>query len=104
MLGFIIGSFLLLFLLFAIIGGIIAGSTSEVEVTVKPNSILHINLDYDIAEKTNNNPFEDFNFSSFEPKITPGLNDIIKTIKRAKTDANIVLLNDLCAKNVVCLI
>ncbi|MBU6205543.1 MAG: signal peptide peptidase SppA [Bacteroidetes bacterium] len=88
-LGFIIGSFLLLFVLFAIIGGIIAGSTSEVEVTVKPNSILHVNLDYDIAEKTNNNPFEDFNFSSFEPKITPGLNDIIKTIKRAKTDANI---------------
>lgn len=89
MLGFIIGSFLLFFLMLAIIGGIVASSSDKGEVKVKPNSVLTLNLDYEIAEKTNTNPFEDFNFNNFEPSIKPGLNDILRSIKKAKTDANI---------------
>jgi protease-4 len=89
MLGFIVGSFLLMFLVFAIIGGIVAATSKKGDIKVKPNTVLTLNLDYDIPEKTNTNPFEDFNFGSFEPTIKPGLNDIVKNIKKAKTDANI---------------
>ncbi len=89
MLGFILGSFLLIFLVFAIIGGIVATTSKKGDVKVNPNTVLTLNLDYDITEKTNNNPFEDFNFGSFEPSIKPGLNDILKSIKKAKTDTNV---------------
>ncbi len=89
MLGFAVGSLLLFFLLLAIVGGMVSSAEKSKDVNVKPNSILTLNLDYDITEKTNTNPFSDFNFSNFDLNIKPGLNDILQCIKKAKTDGNI---------------
>lgn len=80
--------FTLFFFGFLFIAGISAAMKSKGKESAKPNSVLHISLDYDIRERTDKNPFKDFNFS-FEPQIHLGLNDIIKNIKAAKTDDNI---------------
>jgi len=87
-LGTIFGLFTLFFFGFIIIAGLSAAMKAKGKEGAKPNSVLHISLDYDIRERTDKNPFKDFNFS-FEPQIHLGLNDIIKNIKAAKTDDNI---------------
>lgn len=88
MLGTIFGLFLLFFFAFVVIAGVSAALKTKDHEAPKPNSVLHINLNYDIRERTDKNPFNDMNFS-FEPRIDLGLNDIIKNIKAAKTDDNI---------------
>lgn len=85
----IVGFFLIIFISFLLIVGIAAGVSSKDEVKVEPNSVLHIDLDYLIADKTSSNPFENFDFSTFEPSNNLGLNDILKNIKKAKDDQNI---------------
>jgi protease-4 len=85
----IAGFFIIVLLGFIIIAGIIASATKEDETKLEANSILHLNLDYSISEKTSNNPFENFNFSTFESSSNLGLNDILKNIKKAKEDENI---------------
>ena len=56
---------------------------------VEPNSVLHIKLDYEIKDRSSNNPFESFDFSSFESHEGPGLDKIIKSLEKAKTDDKI---------------
>lgn len=79
------------FIIFGVmlLAGISASLSSEKEVDVAPNTVLHLNLDYPIAEITNSNPFQNLDFSNFEPNENLGLNDLIKSIKKAKTDDNI---------------
>src|SRR5690606_6085391 len=67
----------------------IVSKTKDKTVEVKPNSILTIALDYDIKERTSANPFEEMDFSSFQPKSHLGLNDILAGIDKAKSDDNI---------------
>lgn len=86
-LGFIIASFLLFFILMGIIGGMIASSDKTVEV--KDNSVLYINLNKEIVDRASNNPFDGFNFTSMQPKTAIGLNDILKAIENAKEDPKI---------------
>lgn len=88
LLGTIFGLFTLFFFGFIIIAGLSAAMKTKGKEGAKPNSVLHISLDYDVKERTDKNPFKDFDFS-FEPQIHLGLNDIIKNIKAAKTDDNI---------------
>lgn len=80
------------FLFFIVVVSISAGMVSKAKdkkVDVKPNSVLKVSLDYPINERTSNNPFEDLDFTSFEPKMNLGLNDILKSIEDAKEDDNI---------------
>ena len=56
---------------------------------LKENTVLRINLNADIKERGVNNPFGDLDLGPFMPKSTIGLNDIIQSLKNAKTDANI---------------
>jgi len=64
-------------------------TTGQKQVKVKPNSILHVKLDYPIEERTPANPFSNFDFENFRPQIRLGLNDIVKNIKKAKQDNRI---------------
>jgi protease-4 len=91
----VVGFFLIIFLSVIIIIGIVAGASKEEETKVEPNSVLTLNLDYSIPDKTSSNPFENLDFSTFETNENLGLNDIIKNIKKAKTDENIkgIMLN-----------
>jgi protease-4 len=86
-LGFIIASFLCFLILIGIIGGMMASSDKLVEV--KDNSILYINLNKEIVDRSSNNPFNGFDFSSFQPKTSLGLNEILKAIENAKEDSKI---------------
>ncbi|MBI9055346.1 MAG: signal peptide peptidase SppA [Bacteroidales bacterium] len=79
-----------LIMFFIIIGGIGAMVSSQDQpVKVKAHTILHIKLDQPIMDRSNNSPFDNFDFASFVPTNQLGLNDILNNIKKAKTDPNI---------------
>ncbi len=86
------GSFILIVILFFILMGMVlsVASLSKKEVVVVPeNSILQLKLNEEIADRSSSNPFNNFDFSSFKTSKSPGLNEILQNIKKAKTDDNI---------------
>ena len=88
MLGFIISGVLLFFILIGIFASI--ASKAEKKVTkVESNSILKLNLNYAIPERTSNNSFKNFNFQTFESKNETGLDEILESINKAASDENI---------------
>jgi len=66
--------------------GSAASSFGKQKVSVKPNSVLEINFNEAIPEKTNNVQMESF---SFENEEVVGVHDMIKAIEKAKEDSNI---------------
>jgi len=74
-------------LIFVIIG--IIASSSEKTVGVEPESVLHIQFNKPITERTPDNPFKDVPFLGLDQDESIGLNDILLNIKKAKTDTNI---------------
>lgn len=66
-----------------------ASKDTEVATTVKPNSVLYMKLDYEIADRTSENKFAGIDFNTMESKDVTGLNQILNNIEFAKTDANI---------------
>ncbi|MEO6166158.1 MAG: signal peptide peptidase SppA, partial [Chitinophagales bacterium] len=89
LLAFVIGSFLILFIVIALIAGIAASFSEEGSSTIKSNSVLSLNLSYEIPEQTTYIPFQGLSFSDFKPAIAPGVYDIMKNIEKAKTDPSI---------------
>ncbi|MBA3648769.1 MAG: signal peptide peptidase SppA [Chitinophagales bacterium] len=89
LLGVIVGIFLLVLISGIIISGIVSTFSKEETVSVKSNSVLEMTLDYEIPEQTDYQPFAGFSFTDFQPTVSPGLYDILKTIKKAKGDADI---------------
>ena len=85
--GVLLASLILFFISLAVLGTII--SSTDKEVAVKSNSILQLQFDKSIPDRSSENPFENFDFSNFKPNITIGLTDIVKDIQHAKTDGNI---------------
>lgn len=85
----VVGLFLFMFIGLFILIGIAASAGKEKAVTVKPNSVLKVDLNYDIPEKTNSNPFSSFDYGSLKPKKATGLNDIVAGLRKAATDKNI---------------
>jgi protease-4 len=62
--------------------------TQKEEVIVNDSSLLQIELNYEIPDRTSNDPFVDLaNLGSF--KISPGLNEILKSIEKAEDDDRI---------------
>jgi protease-4 len=87
MLGFILSGILVGLIVFLIIIGIIATLGSDKTVEVQSNSILRIDLNYAVAERTP--PSSGLDFLGIDGDKTIGLNDILADIKKAKTDTNI---------------
>lgn len=88
MFGFIIGTVVLFFILIFILSMVVSSMSTET-VTVKDNSILHLELDQPIKERSSKNPFEDFDLSNFSSNQQLGLNDILKNIDKASKDNKI---------------
>lgn len=90
MLGVIISSILIVVIAVAsIIGGLASAiSKSETNDVVKNNSVLLIDFNQEIKDRTTENPFADFNFSNIGDK-SIGLDKIIENINGAKTDSSI---------------
>ena len=86
-----LASFLSMVIFFMMLSGVISSASKDnVKVTqVEKESILHIKLNTAIQDRASDNPFENFNFSSFEPSNNLGLDEILKSIKKAKTDDRI---------------
>ena len=92
MLGFLLSGFALFLVMSFVIGGIIASASSFDSadmVQVSDNSILHLNLNQSITERSNDqdNPFN--NIPGIMAENTLGLNQIKKALKHAATDDKI---------------
>ena len=77
----------LFFIALGIVGGIAASSSDE--TTVKPNSVFALDLNGEIIERSEDNPFESLLGLYSEQTQETGLNDILSAIKKAKTNENI---------------
>ncbi|MDA3904546.1 MAG: signal peptide peptidase SppA [Bacteroidales bacterium] len=86
--GVFIAGIISFFLFLGIIGAIVS-SAEDKEVIAKGHSILHLNLDYPISDRGNNDPFAQMSFLDFSVKVYPGLDEIIRAINKAKDDPNI---------------
>ncbi len=86
-----LASILSMVIFFAMLGGIIASTSKDSKkvTKVENNSVLHLKLDYPITDRTSDNPFENFNFETFEPANNLGLDQILKSIEKAKRDDRI---------------
>ncbi len=89
MLGFVLTIALSFFLFVMIIGAILSSSKDSSEPKVAQNSILHIQLKNAIQDQPSNNPFDNFDFESFEDKTPLSLGKIISNIEKAKSDSRI---------------
>lgn len=85
----ILGIFLSLLIVILIIGGIISSASKEKPVVVEPNSILYTKFETPIVDRQPESPFEYFNPTTFSPESRMGLDNILKNIKKAKSDENI---------------
>ncbi|MFZ4796349.1 MAG: signal peptide peptidase SppA [Bacteroidia bacterium] len=88
MLGFVISGVVLIFVLVGAIAGL-ASKGKKQETKVESSSILKLDLNYPIPERTSNNSFKNFNFQTFESRNDAGLDDVLKNIKKAASDENI---------------
>ena len=89
MLGFILSLVIFIFIIAALIGSAISSASSDETVIVDKESILHITFKQPLQDRSSDNPFENFDFTSFKASSQPGINDIIKTIHKAASDPNI---------------
>ena len=87
----IVGFFLVNIILFILFMGVIGtiATLSNKTAPVKPNSILTIKLNGEILDRTSDNIFENIDFMSMTSKNNYGLNNILRSIKKAETDENI---------------
>jgi len=86
-LGFFITFVLVTLLFFAIGIGILA--SKDVAPKISSESVLQIDLNCTVIERTIDNPFEKFNSPIFEQEKTMGLNTLSAIVKQAKEDDNI---------------
>ncbi len=88
MLGFFLTFVIIFFIMVGVIASIASFSRKEV-VEVEKQSVLHLTLEREIVDRGGRSPFESFDFMSFSPTTTIGLNDLINNLKKAKEDENI---------------
>jgi protease-4 len=89
MLGFFLSMVLIVVICIFIILGLIASVDTDKTVVVNNNSVLFLNLDQAITERTPKNPFGNLPIVGGEEKDGLGLNDLLKSLQKAKTDDNI---------------
>jgi len=87
--GIIISS-VLIFILFAVfIVAVVSAVDEDKSVDVSSNSVLYLNLDQTIKERTPNKSFDNLPIIGSGGEKRIGFNDIIIALKRAKSDDNI---------------
>lgn len=87
--GIIITSFIGMLLMFGIIGAI--ASSSDKAVKVQPNSVYEIELNGQLVERSQDDPFSEIFSTAFgqDAAKTIGLDDVLANIRKAKTNENI---------------
>lgn len=84
----IVGLFLFFFIGFLVLLGIAASASKDKVPTIEANSVLKLDLNYHVPEKSVNNPFASFDFS-MKSKKALGLYDVCEAIKKAAKDDKI---------------
>ncbi|WP_129714971.1 signal peptide peptidase SppA [Pedobacter sp. SYP-B3415] len=87
--GFFISLFLLFILFAVIIGVVISSANEDKSVEIAANSVLFLNLDQQISERTSKNPLAGVPVIGGETSKTIGFADVIRALKKARTDDNI---------------
>ena len=85
--GVMIAGFLMFFVLIAIVSSIV--SMSDSPVAVKDKTVLVLRFEEEIIERANKNPFSDLDLFGLQGAKQTGLDDILASIEKAKTDNNI---------------
>ncbi|MFA8450572.1 MAG: signal peptide peptidase SppA [Bacteroidales bacterium] len=85
--GSLISMLIILFIVMGIVGAALSFKNKPV-TTVQNQSVLQLKLNYPVGERTLSNPLSGFNFNSV-PNAGAGLDDIIKSIEKAKSDEKI---------------
>ncbi|WP_421943073.1 signal peptide peptidase SppA [Pedobacter sp.] len=89
MLGFFLSIAIVFVICFVVIVAAISSIDDDKTVAVGSNSVLYLNLDQAITERTPKNPFGNIPIVGGDEKDGIGLQDLLKSIKKAKTDDNI---------------
>lgn len=87
--GVVISSVVLFVLFFVILISAISSMSADKKIIVKENSILYLNLDQSIIERTPENTLAGIPIIGGGEEKVIGFNDLIKALKAAKTDDNI---------------
>lgn len=87
--GVVLSIGLLLVLFVVLIVGIVSSIGEDKSVVVDSNTVLYLNLDQSVTERTFNDPLSDLPIVGDEGQKSIGFTDIIKALKEAKTDDNI---------------
>lgn len=87
----LVAGILLFVIFFAMLAGVMSstGKDQQKITKVEDNSILHIKLNTPINDRTSDNPFENFDFNTFENSNNLGLDKILESIEKAKHDDRI---------------
>lgn len=89
MVGFFLSSVVMLIFSVLLIAAIVASASADKIVTIKNKSVLHVRFDHPINERTNKNPLDELNIPGLSSSRTIGLNDILRSISKAKDDERI---------------
>jgi len=87
--GIILSTVLIFIVFILLIVGIFASIDEDKPVDVASNTVLYLNLDQNIKERTPNKTFDNLPIVGSGGSKSIGFNDIIRALKRAKTDDNI---------------
>lgn len=87
--GFIIAGLILIFVIIGIIASQISNLKSDEEVKVKANSVLKLDIQGQLRDRTSANPFENYGFDDFGGSHSVGVVDLIRNIQKAKDDPKV---------------
>jgi len=84
------GLFLIVIFIAMLSGAMSSAGKADKQISkVENNTILHITLNTPIQDRTSENPFENFDFNTFENSSNLGLDKILESIEKAKNDDRI---------------
>jgi len=87
--GIIISTFLIFLVFILLVVGVLSSIDEDKSVNVLSNSVLYLNLDQSIKERTPNKTLENLPIVGSGGGKSIGFNELIKALRRAKTDDNI---------------
>jgi protease-4 len=89
MAGFFIAGFLLLLFFIIGISSMVSGLSEEKKTVIKDHTIIEITMNGPIKERSDKGPIDGIDFSGINVNKSLGLDDILRSLKEAKSDAKI---------------
>jgi protease IV len=87
--GIVVAAFLVIIIIIGMVTSALSSRATEKPFFSKKNTVLHIKLDHEIAERGKRNPLGDLDLSPFAIRSQVGLDEILECFEKAKADSNI---------------